>query len=279
MIPGRGEHAAGADDQDLESGPGRRYNIQAVDRAIKVLELLSQNEVMKLDALSRELGVSTSTTYRLLSTLQSHRYIEKDEPRGGYRLGLACLELARSFAGTSDIRRSALPDLDRLRDETRETVHLAVLDGMEVVYLDKRHGLHPIGLMSSRVGGRSPAHCTGLGKVLLAFEDPPDVDAHFRTRGLHRFTERTLTDVDDLLDHLEAVRERGYALDLGEHEPEVRCVAAPVFDGSGDVVAAISISGPASRLGELDDHRELIERTKRAAQAVSAKLGYLTTQK
>lgn len=273
------EAGAASGRNSIERDPSKRYNIQAVDRAIKLLELLSENEIMKLDGLSEKLEVSTSTTYRLLSTLQSHRYIQKDEQRGGYRLGLACLELARSFAGTSDIRRAALPDLDRLRDETKETVHLAVLDAMEVVYLDKRHGLHPIGLMSSRVGGRSPAYCTGLGKVLLAFEDPPDVDAHFRTGGLHRFTERTLTDVDDLLDHLEAVRDRGYALDLGEHEPEVRCVAAPVFDGSGDVVAAISISGPASRLGELDDHRELIERTRRAAEAVSAKLGYPTAQK
>lgn len=253
--------------------PGR-YNIQAVDRAIKALELLSEGEVLKLDALSSQLGVSTSSTYRLLSTLASHRYVEKDESMGGYRLGLACLELSRSFARSSDIRRMAMPELNRLRDETKETVHLGVLDDMEVIYLEKRHGLHPIGLMSSRVGGRSPAHCTGLGKILLAYQPPDAVVEHFNDYGLREYTDRTITDVDELTDHLEQVRKRGYALDLGEHEAEVRCVAAPVFDENGQVVAAVSISGPASRLGDLDDQPELVRRTEAAAEYVSRKLGH-----
>ncbi len=263
--------SSGVEVRRNESG---RYNIQAVDRAIKALELLSEGEPLKLDALSAQLGISTSSTYRLLSTLQSHRYVEADENKGGYRLGLACLELARSFARTSDIRRMALPELNRLRDETKETVHLGVLDDMEVVYLEKLHGLHPIGLMSSRVGGRSPAHCTGLGKILLAYQPPNVVVDHCNDHGLREFTDRTITDVDELTDHLEHVRKRGYALDLGEHEAEVRCVAAPVFDDNGQVVAAISISGPASRLGDLDDQPELIKRTEAAAEYVSRKLGH-----
>lgn len=256
-----------------------RYNIQAVDRAVKALELLSQGDALKLDALSGQLGISTSSTYRLLATLQSHRYVEKDDNQGGYRLGLACLELARSFSAANDIRSTAMSELNRLRDGTRETVHLGVLEGMEVVYLEKRHGLHPIGLMSSRVGGRSPAYCTGLGKVLLAYQTPEEVRDHFQARGLSEFTDRTITDLDELMDRLSEIRRQGYGLDLGEHEAEVRCVAAPVFDDGGRAVAAISISGPASRLGDLDDQPELIQRTTDAARAISRRFGYISTDK
>ena len=116
--------------------------------------------------------LSTSTTFRLLSTLVRHRYVERDEQTNRYSLGLACLELARSYYLGNEVRRAALPELDKLRNETRETVHLAVLDEMEIVYIEKLEGLQPIGLMGSRVGGRSPAYCTGVGKALLAHRVP-----------------------------------------------------------------------------------------------------------
>lgn len=255
-------------------GSGSRYNIRAVERAIKALDLLSGGKAWKLSDLSQELGISTSSGFRLMATLAAHNYVEKDQASGGYRLGLACIELARAFSGTHDIRRIAMPELVKLRDETKETVHLAVLDEMEVVYLDKQHGLHAIGLMSSRIGGRAPAHCTGLGKVLLAFQDPEVVRAHYQDQPLRVYTQRTIDSLEGLDGHLSQVRERGYALDLGEHENEVRCIAAPIFDSSGGVAAAISMSGPASRLGDLDDHEALIERTNQAAAWISRRLGY-----
>ena len=145
---------------------------------------------------------------------------------------------------------------------------------MEVVYLEKLHGLHAIGLMTSRVGGRSPAYCTGLGKALLAHANPQKVREHFGKEGLSRFTDTTIQNIDELMAHLEKIRQQGYAFDHGEHETEVRCVAVPIFDANGQTVAALSVSGPQGRLDPLDGKPELIERTREAARAISARLAY-----
>lgn len=251
-----------------------QYNIRVLERAVQILTLLSDGRPRTLTEISEEIGFSNSTAFRLLVTLANHHLVERDPKDGRYRLGLRCLELARAYHDSSDLRRIALPELEKLRDETGETVHLAILDEMEVVYLEKLHGHHAIGLMSSRVGARLPAYCTGLGKILLAYANPDEVRNHFAQRGLQRFTSETITDVSTLMHHLEQVRLNGYALDRGEHEAEVRCVAAPIFDADGKVVAAISVSGPASRMDPIEDNRTLIERTLQVARAISAKLGY-----
>lgn len=251
-----------------------RYNIRAVDRAVYILSVLSDGKPRTLTELSEEIGINSSTSFRLLATLVSHSYVERSEQSGAYKLGLACLELARVYQEGSDVRQAALPELEMLRDDTTETVHLAVLDKMEVVYVEKLHGLHAIGLMSSRVGGRSPAYCTGVGKALIAHTNPEFVRGYFEQVGLHRYSDATIQSIDELMDHLEKVRCQGYALDCGEHEAEVRCVAAPVFDMTGKAVAAISVSGPAARMEPLETNQELINRTMQAAHIISTRLGY-----
>jgi IclR family acetate operon transcriptional repressor len=251
-----------------------RYTVRVLDRAIRLLWVLSDGKPRTLTELSQEAGINSSTAFRLLATLGHHKYVERADGSGEYRLGLACLELARAYHAGSDIRRAALPELEKLRDDTTETVHLAVLDKMEVIYLEKLHGLHAIGLMSSRVGGRSPAHCTGVGKVLLAHTDPECVRAYFEQTGLQLYNDATIQSVDELMRHLEKVYCQGYALDRGEHEAEVRCVAAPVFDISGKVVAAVSVSGPAGRMEPLETKQELIARTQQAARTISSRLGH-----
>ncbi len=256
---------------ELDAG---RYNIRAVDRGIQVLSVLADGKPRTLTELSEAMALNSSTTFRLLATLASHHYIERNEQTGAYRLGLACLELARAYLVGSDIRQAALPHLEKLRDDSTETVHLAVLDKMEVVYLEKLHGLHAVGLMMSRVGGRSPAYCTGLGKALLAYTDPEKVRAYFGQAGLYRYTNTTIQSVEELMAYLEQVRSQGYAFDQGEHETEIRCVAAPIFDLNGQIVAALSVAGPAARLDPLHTKQELINRAVQAAAAISARLGY-----
>jgi DNA-binding IclR family transcriptional regulator len=251
-----------------------RYNIRAVDRAVRILSVLSDGKPRTLTELSAEIDINSSTTFRLLATLAYNNYVERDGQSGAYRPGLACLELARAYHESNDIRQAALPALEMLRDDTKETVHLAVLDKMEVVYVEKLHGLHAIGLMSSRVGGRSPAYCTGVGKVLLAYTAPELVRAHFGQVGLHLYSDTTIQSVDELMEHLEMVRWQGYALDRGEHEVEVRCVAAPIFDMTSKAVAALSVSGPAGRMEPLETNQKLIDRTRQAARSISARLGY-----
>ena len=252
-----------------------QYNIRVVEKAIRVLRLLSDGKPRTLTDISQDVDINTSTTYRLVATLVNHRFLELDSLTGEYRLGFACLELARSYQTGNELLRIARPELLKLRDSTSETVHLAVLEGMEIVYLEKLEGLHAIGLMSSRIGRRAPAYCTGVGKALLSQQDPDTILKSTDWTSLIRYNERTIVEPEALMAEFELIRGRGYALDEGEHEFEVRCVAAPIFDNSGEAFAALSVSGPRSRLDPIDQNDELISLTLQTAQAISAKLGYL----
>lgn len=252
-----------------------RYNIRVVDRAVSVLNALSDGKPRTLTELSKELDINSSTTFRLLATLRSHNLVQLENSTGHYRLGLACLELSRAYHTGDEVRQAALTEMKALRDDTMETVHLGVLDDMEIVYLEKLEGLHAIGLMSSKVGRRAPAHCTGLGKALLAHSDPSYIQDHIQMISLQKYTDTTIISKAELSNHLEQVRQRGYALDMGEHEKEVRCVAAPIFDQYGKTVAAISVSGPRDRIDPIEHNQDLIERTLEAAENISKNLGYI----
>jgi DNA-binding IclR family transcriptional regulator len=210
----------------------------------------------------------------MLSTLAYYHYVRRDEKTNQYQLSLACVELAQAFLEGNDVRRVALPELEALRDETKETVHLVVMDQMQIVYLEKLPGLHAIGLMSSRVGLRAPAYCTGVGKVLLAYEKPEQIQEYYQRHEMRRFTSTTITDLDTLMEQLALIRKQGYALDLGEHEDEVRCVAVPVFDMTSKAIAAISISGPEVRMDPIGERQDLIEQAKKTALKISTQLGF-----
>jgi DNA-binding IclR family transcriptional regulator len=250
-----------------------RYIIRSVQRSINVLFLFLRNgNELSATEISRELDLSRSTTFRILVTLAEKGLIEKNPINGNYRLGVSCLALGSSFLNHNDLRQRALKQLEQLRDITEETVHLGILDGNQVVYIEKLSGLHPIGLMSSYVGGHSPAYCTGLGKALLAFspqERCQEILAHVT---LHAFTENTITDIVQLQAELAQIRMDGYAFDNQEHERGVACVAAPVFDYKG-LGAAISIAGPAERITKASARANLVDLVRRTAQEISAQLG------
>ena len=261
---------------DMDEPKGEtRYNIRVLDRAIRLLSLLSDGIPRTPVEISEGIGLSPSTTFRILATLSYYNLIKRDEKSGEYGLGLACLELARAYQDTNDLRRVALPELEELRDEVKETVHLCILDKMEIVYLEKISGLHAIGIMSSRIGARAPAYCTGVGKVLLAYQNPDQVRAHFARNGLPAFTGTTVTDIEDLMSELEAIARLGYGFDRGEHEHEVRCIATPIFDIYGNALAALSISGPSARMDPLENNAEMIEKAKETAMRISRQLGYV----
>ncbi len=254
-----------------------RYNVRALDRAICILNVLADGKPRNLKELSAQIGLNPSTTFRLLSTLNYHNYVARRSPSGEYVLGGACLELARSYYGGNDLRRVALPVLEELRDSTTETVHLATLDRVEVVWLEKLPGLHAIGVMSSAVGGRAPAHCTAVGKAQLAYVDTSTLLRLYGDKTLTRISDNSICDREQLLEQLVQVRQRGFALDWGEYEPEVRCIAAPVFDPDGRAVAAISVSGPAARMEPLEGRSDLLGKTMDAAAVISARLGHHRT--
>jgi IclR family KDG regulon transcriptional repressor len=256
-----------------------RYNVRVLERALRLLEELTNGGSLKLSDLSERLSMSSSTSFRLLSTLANYGYVEHNTSTGGYKLGLACLELAHSFLRSNDIRKAALPILEELRDMSTETVHLAILNQWEVVYLEKLENLHAIGAMGSRVGGRSPSYCTGLGKALLAFENMEDVRKHFEKIEFVKFTPMTITNIDDLLQQLKRVQIQGYAFDNGEHEEDVECVAAPIRNIEGNVIAAISVSKPKSRMKVQNNGSELIDLVLESAEKISSRLGYPLSRK
>jgi len=252
-----------------------QYHVRTVDRALSVLKVFITDESkgeLSLTEISRAVALDQSTTYRLLVTLEASGFIKQSDRNGKYRLGVASLALSEAFLRHNDLSQRAKPSLVNLRDQCGETVHLAVLEGLEVVYLDKLAGLHPIGLMSSRVGGRSPAYCTGLGKSLLAFHPTSEIREAYKSFPLKKYTSNTITDLDTLLKELAKIRENGYAVDVEEHEQGVACIAAPVFDHRG-IAAAISVSGPSNRVIEQIAKSNLPEMVVGAAGEISSQMG------
>ena len=215
--------------------------------------------------------LAPSTAYRLIWNLVERGYLEPVPEGNAYRLGLTVVRLAGVALGQLDVRLKAAPLMDDLRNHTRETVHLAALDGRYIIYLEKLEGLHAIGLMSSRVGRTAPAHCTALGRVLLAFN--PQAAQEILKGPLEAPTPRTVVNPKALSSLLATVRDKGYALDLGEHEVDVRCAAAPIRDHAGRVIAAMSVSGPAQRIEPMLSEG-LVNEVVSVAQSISRLLGY-----
>jgi DNA-binding IclR family transcriptional regulator len=174
--------------------------------------------------------------------------VEKVPSGRGYRLGWKLVELAGRLLARSGLRELAAPFLEQLADRTGEIVHLSVLDRGQIVYLDKRGRSQPL-TVSTSIGGRSPAHASAMGKVLLAGLPAREAERQLGGRPLRRFTPTTVTDRRQLERELAAIRRQGYALDDQETFPGIRCVAAPLQDGGGRVLAAISVTAPAQRMG------------------------------
>ncbi|MCL4489292.1 MAG: IclR family transcriptional regulator [Chloroflexi bacterium] len=251
-----------------------RYHIRAVERALTLLRLFLSSETdLSATEISKQVDLDLSTTFRLLITLQAQGFVEQESATGKYRLGVTCLELGSRFLKYNDIRKRALDVLETLRNEFGEAVHLTVLDGDQVVYLEKLPGLYPIGFMSSRVGGRSPAYCTGVGKALLAYLPDEEVKKRYPRSKLIRYTDATITDIGALQAELAQVREKGFAVDRQEHEIGVVCAAVPIFDHKG-VTAAMSVSGPAERMEQHIKGGKLIETLKQSAGEISAQMGW-----
>jgi IclR family KDG regulon transcriptional repressor len=260
-----------------EPNQGERYQVRAVRRALELLDCFTPtNPDLTLVELAEKTGLSTSTAYRLLQTLECCDYVERDPQSGYYRLGISCLRLGGNVMAQLNLRERLHPLLTELRNEYGETVHLAVMDrtAMEVIYVDKLDGWLPIGMMSSRTGSRSPAYCTGVGKALLATADPAAVREFYSEHPPRRFTPNTITDLEMLMETLASIGCQGYALDDVEHESDVKCVAVPVYDYTGLSTCSVSMSGPETRMDLHIRDKGLVERMLRLAQDASAQLGY-----
>ncbi len=247
--------------------------VRALERALAILEAFTpQQSHLTLVELARKTGLPKPTVFRLANTLVSRSYL--DRVGGGYEVGLRCFSLGNVFRDSVDLRTRALPHLIALRDETGETVQLAVLSSENIVYVERVFSTNAVAYMRSRVGAVLPAYCTGLGKALLAYEAPEAVQKFLDRVTLEPLTSSTITSAEQFRAELEATRQRGFAVDDQEREYGVRCIAAAVFDHSGRAVAALSVSVPAERLPLPIEASPLVGPVLRTSEAISYSLGY-----
>lgn len=249
------------------------YQTQVLDRAFTILDLLAVSaRGQSLAQLTHRLALNKSTCHRLLKILERHRFAEKDVATAKFRLGPRILELGAQAAAQMDVVQEAIPFLERLSQETRETARLGVLQELEVVSIATADGHHAL-QMSPTVGRRSPVYCSSLGKAMLAFLPEEKCRMMLSRCQLRSFTPNTITRRSDLRMELARIRKRGYAVDQEELEPGLSCLGAPVWDYSCKVVAAISIAGAAHRFGR-EQVPELAQFVMKAAADLSRRLGY-----
>ena len=249
-----------------------RYTVDAAAKALELLNAFSfQDRRLSLAELAARTGIPRATAFRLLSTLEEAGFVVKES--GDYRLGVKCFVLGNIAAADFDLRQVAQTHLSALRDDTGETTHLAILDHWQVVYLERLPSPKPVGFMRSRPGAILPAYCTGFGKVLLAHRPEKDVAQWAAAQTFKAWTPQTITSRKRLIEELRTTRARGYAIDEQEHEHGVRCIAAPVRNHQGDVVAAISVAGPAERMPRALAGSDMARAVVATAQQISIRLG------
>ncbi|GLB59504.1 IclR family transcriptional regulator [Cytobacillus sp. NCCP-133] len=249
--------------------------VKSVSRALDIITLVSLKKGgLGVTEIAKQIDINKSSVYRILSTLVQYGYIEQDGDTGKYKLGYKFLEISSKLLDSIDLRAEARPFLQELENETNEVIHLVVYDQGEVVYIEKLEGNETL-RMHSKVGKRAPMHCTSVGKAILAHLPSSVVIDILDRKGMPVHTDKTITDKEEFLKELSHVRQSGYALDLEENEYGITCVAAPIFDHLGKVVAAVSISGPTMRM--TDDRLKMLKSIMvRRGKEISSRLGHVT---
>ncbi len=242
--------------------------MQVLSSVKKALELLdhftAERPELGLAEISREVDAHKSSVFRVLTTLEAAGFLDKDPQSGRYRLGLKILDLAGRVWGRHDVRHIAGPFMEEAARKSGEIIHLAVLDGPDIVYLEKK-GQGQVLTVATRVGGRNPAYASAMGKVLLADLSQRELKGILGRGRLSRLTVNTITEMPRLVEELDRIREQGFALDNEETFPGIRCVGAPIRDAGGKAIAALSVTVPAQRMeaGRVEELRGMITSTAR----------------
>lgn len=253
-------------------GEGGLATTRTLDRGLQLLEILADRREATLTELAREADLSPSTALRLLETLRARGFVAFDQRTGVYVVGIRAFSVGSAAVRSGRLDRIALAAMRGLSADLGETVSLGVIEGGNVVYIEQIEGAAAV-RMSWRLGARLPLHATAAGKVLLAWMWEAAVDSRMGRPPYAAMTPRTLTDRGSFLEELGRVRTLGFAADDEECEAGLRCVAAPLRDRRGDVVAALSVSSTPQRMTD-DRQRDAIRRTIAAADEISARLGW-----
>lgn len=248
--------------------------VQSVERTLTILEVLAdQNDGMGVTEISEKVNLHKSTVYRLLSTLISKGYVQQNLDTNKYRTTLKLYELGMKRVQNIDIVSASKEHSEQLMLSVNEVVHLVVRDNNEIVYVDKVDANNTI-RMASTIGKRSPMYCTSVGKAILAYLSNEDVEGIWEETDIVRNTPNTIVSLEVLKEELKEIRKLGYALDNEENEPNVSCVGAPIFDQSGNIAGAISISGPSVRVQDKGIGK-IAQQVTKYAQLISQELGFV----
>ena len=256
-------------DSEAEQRDG---GVQSVDRALSIIETLAEDDQgYRLSDLAIRTGLSTSTVHRLLATLESRRFVQFDRAESKWHVGARSFTVGATFARRRNFSAQAVPYLRKLRDLTRETANLAVVDDEFIVVLTRMES-REIMRSLTKVGGRVAMVASGVGKAVLATWSDADVNAIIRHHGMPRLTEKSIVRPSDLFKELEKVRHQGYAIDDEEACMGLRCIAAVVYNDCSEPLAAISVSGMTGRITD-DRLATLGEIVREVAAELTVALG------
>lgn len=249
----------------------KEYNVRAIERAIHILDCFDdQNPTWGLTELAQEVGLHKATTHRIMTTLLNYNYLEKTSDGQKYKLGIRLASLGCSVVHRWDLRNIALPYMENLVQKFNEACDLSVFDGREIFYLEVMQSNHAL-TIAAKPGMRLPAHCTASGKVFLAHLPDNKLEAFFKLP-LRKLTKNTITQPKILKENLQEIKEKGYAVDSEEMEIGIRAVSTPIFDQTGEIVAAMSIPGPTSRIPN-EKIPEFASTLKETSKEISRNLG------
>jgi IclR family KDG regulon transcriptional repressor len=265
---------AAAQMQDAESVDGgeRGESASSIGRVFAILGAIGDSGQIGISELSQRLAMSKTTVHRVIQTLKALGYVTQEVETERYRLTIRLFELGAKALESVDLVREADVEMRRIGQVTREAVHLGAFDEDAIIYIhkiDADYGLR----MQSRIGRRNPLHSTAIGKVLLAWMDPLDARDVLSHVEFRKSTQKTLTCAEAVLSILPHVREQGYGEDNEEQEEGLQCIAVPVFDRFGRVIAGLSISFPTMRCGA-DTKSHYVALLKQSGLAISTRLGY-----
>jgi len=247
--------------------------IQSIERAADLLELfLLVSPELSIKDISDKTGLSKSTAHGIVKTLEYKGLLQQNPDDLKYKLGMKLFTLGNAVGSRLDIRKIARPLIEERVRDLKETVHLVILDRDEVIYVEKVEGPHSLSIYS-QIGKRAPIHCTGVGKAILAFQPREEIERLLDKAELTPFTPKTLTDKRQLMEHLRLVQAQGYAIDDEEIELGLKCVAAPIFNHQGIVIASISCAAPVTRFGD-DRVPDVITGVRNTANTISQRMGY-----
>ncbi len=244
--------------------------MQTFERANEIIKLFSLEKTkLNLSEIVELTDLPKSSAYRICESLVSLGYLKKDDDKN-YSLGLRFLELGSIVLSTLKIREIAMEEISKLHDLTNESIHLGVRDGTEVISIEGLESNHSL-RTKIWIGKRAPLYCTAVGKAILAFLPKAEREQLLRKINFKKYTNNTLIEFDSLLEEIKKIRENGYAIDNMEHEEDVKCIGAPIFDIQNSVVASISLSGPSSRITK-EKENEFAILVKSSALNISKKL-------